>query len=49
MTLELSQTVYVVSEENSTVDVCVELTGELDREVSAEVVILQDTAEGKVL
>ena len=46
-TLGFNQSTYIASEEDGSVDVCVSLVGEIERDVAAEVLILQSLASGK--
>lgn len=45
-TLGFNQSVYVISENDGSVDICVDLEGQLQRDILAEVFILQSSASG---
>ena len=47
VTLGFNQSTYIASEEDGSVDVCVSLVGEIERDIAAEVLILQSLASGK--
>ena len=49
VTLDLSQTSYIVSESQGFIYICAELTGELERLVLAEISVLSSTAIGKII
>lgn len=46
-TLGFNQSTFIASEEEGSVNVCVSIAGEIERDVVAEVLILQSTASGK--
>ena len=48
-TLGFNQSTYIASEEDGSVDVCVSLVGEIERDVAAEILILQSLASGIVI
>ena len=49
VTLGFNQSTYIASEEDGSVDVCVSLVGEIERDVAAKVLILQSLASGIVI
>ena len=47
MTVGFNQSVYIIPEVNDFVDLCVNLVGELGRNVFAEVLLVETSASGK--
>ncbi len=47
--MKFTQTTYSAHEDSGVVWVCVELEGEIDREVSVNVVTVDGTAKGKTV
>lgn len=48
-TISLNQSVYAVSEDDGFLEVCVDLVGELERSIEAEILLVRASAAGQYL